>query len=244
VQGGQAFVALSAGARHTCGLAAGGAAFCWGGNQLGQLGDSTQVSRGAPVAVAGGHAFTSISAGTSHTCALTAAAQAFCWGLGEEGALGIGADTALHTVPQPVAGGIAFASISAGDNTTCGISTAGDTYCWGVQYGTNGPVVLTPTLVAGFAFTAVQAGGDLYCGTTASGDLYCWGLPPLGNGTSTGSAAPILIDLGQGTTGFGVGVDHTCAITQDGRTSCWGHLGRMFLLDVYFLLPAHIIAQG
>jgi uncharacterized protein YjdB len=242
VQGGRAFVMLSAGAHHTCGLIAGGAAFCWGGNQFGQLGDSTLQNRSAPVAVAGAVAFTSITAGTSHTCGLTAGGAAYCWGLGELGALGIGADTGFYAVPQPVAGGIRFTSLSAGGNTTCGRSTGGDTYCWGVMYGATDSVARTPTVVSG-AFSEVQAGENHYCGLIA-GTLLCWGHPPLGDGTNTGSDVPEAIDLGQATTAFSVGGEHTCVITADGRTSCWGHVGKLFLAQVYFLLPTHIIAQG
>lgn len=39
VLGDRAFVQLSAGEDHTCGVTAGGAAYCWGANDFGQLGD-------------------------------------------------------------------------------------------------------------------------------------------------------------------------------------------------------------
>ncbi|HEY6061084.1 MAG TPA: Ig-like domain-containing protein, partial [Gemmatimonadales bacterium] len=46
------FTALAGGEEYTCGLASGtGAAFCWGRNDYGQLGDGTQTSRLAPVQV-------------------------------------------------------------------------------------------------------------------------------------------------------------------------------------------------
>ena len=53
---------------HSCGLTASGAAYCWGRNSLGQVGDNTTIDKSSPVAVAGGLTFTMIGLGGSHTC--------------------------------------------------------------------------------------------------------------------------------------------------------------------------------
>lgn len=104
--GGQAFVRLAAGEYHTCGLAASGAAFCWGRNAAGQLGDGTQIDRIIPTAVvmpAGGVTFKTLSLGELHSCAVAGTpatggsgttattGRAFCWGDNEYGQLGDGA---------------------------------------------------------------------------------------------------------------------------------------------------------
>ena len=64
VSGGFTFAALSAGGAgstvgpHTCGVTPGGAAYCWGYNGYGQLGDGTSgTNRLTPVAVSGGLTF-------------------------------------------------------------------------------------------------------------------------------------------------------------------------------------------
>ena len=36
---------------HACGLTTGGAAYCWGYNNSGQVGDGTETNRSTPVAV-------------------------------------------------------------------------------------------------------------------------------------------------------------------------------------------------
>jgi alpha-tubulin suppressor-like RCC1 family protein len=51
VSGGLTFTSISAGRFHTCGVATGGAAYCWGANDVGELGDGTTTFRLVPVPV-------------------------------------------------------------------------------------------------------------------------------------------------------------------------------------------------
>jgi len=65
--------AVTAGELHSCGIAVSppGAAFCWGYNAYGQLGDGTTSDRSVPVAVASGSViFSTIAAGEIHSCGL------------------------------------------------------------------------------------------------------------------------------------------------------------------------------
>jgi len=185
------FANISAGGRHTCAVQASGAAFCWGVNDLGQLGTGGVGGiADTPALVATGSGFTSVSAGQNHTCALTAGGAAFCWGLNASGQLGTGAVGGVSPVPVAVAGGLTFARISAGYTHTCGLTTAGAVYCWGenadLQLG-RGPFTgssvadATPVQVtggglpAGVTFTSVTAGAAHSCGVGSDGFAYCWG---------------------------------------------------------------------
>lgn len=80
--------------------------------------------------------------------------------------------------PAPAPEHVRYASVSAGDGFTCGLSTRGAAYCWGdgTKLGSAQPDTTgTPRAVdGGAAFTQVAA-GEYTCARTAAGDLYCWG---------------------------------------------------------------------
>lgn len=219
---------VSTGYAHTCAVIPTGAAYCWGGNQLGELGDGTTTSSGIPVAVAGGLRFTSVSAGGYHTCGVTETGAAFCWG---------GAILGQPTTPVEVAGGLRFTTVSTGVAHTCGVTSTGAAYCWGDNgYGQLGDGTTmnseTPVAVAGgLSFTAVSAGGSYNhspphtCGVTSTGAAYCWGyngFGQLGNGTMISSATPVAVAGGLSFTAVSSGAGYTCGVTSAGGAYCWG----------------------
>jgi hypothetical protein len=63
-----------------CGRTAAGAAWCWGRNREGQLGDGTTDSSATPVAVSGGLAFRDLSASGVGACGITLDESVWCWG--------------------------------------------------------------------------------------------------------------------------------------------------------------------
>jgi len=65
---------------HACGLDADGAAWCWGENWDGQLGNASDARRLSPTQVETPERFTRLSCGTLHTCALGTAGGVWCWG--------------------------------------------------------------------------------------------------------------------------------------------------------------------
>lgn len=94
------FLGPVAGSLHACGVTTALAAFCWGSNGFGQLGDGSTVNKTSPGLVAGGLTFLALSAGAQHTCGV-GPAGAFCWGLNYYGQLGDGS-TANSPVPVRV----------------------------------------------------------------------------------------------------------------------------------------------
>ncbi len=78
VAGGRTYTAIAAGDYHTCAIAVGGAAYCWGANDFGALGSGDSASHSTPTAVAGGHLFQAIDGGNVHTCGLTTGGDVYC----------------------------------------------------------------------------------------------------------------------------------------------------------------------
>lgn len=85
--------ALVSGAAHTCALLADGAAYCWGQNLHGQLGNGSTVNAPTPTAVTGGITFARLSAGGGVTCGVSVEGVEYCWGLNQSGQLGDGSRT-------------------------------------------------------------------------------------------------------------------------------------------------------
>jgi alpha-tubulin suppressor-like RCC1 family protein len=248
VEGDHSFTQLAAGASHTCALKSDGAAFCWGRNNAGQLGDnSTNGLPGdrqlSPVAVAGGLGFTRVSVGALHTCGLTANGTAYCWGANSGGQLGDGTTT-NRPVPVAVSGGLTFTQITTGGYTrglTCGLTSGGAAYCWGenvsgqLGLGTadTDPHTAPVPVSGGLTFASLAAGASHICGITTAGAAYCWGanvLGSLGDGTQTQRNAPAAVTGGLtfteiATGGFSNVNAHTCARTNGGQAYCWGDNG-------------------
>src|SRR5437667_430503 len=127
------FAKMSAGGAGTCGVTAGGAAYCWGSNIYGQLGDGTTTNRSSPVLVTGGVSFAAVSAGGDggHTCGVPAGGAVSCWGYNGSGQLGDGTTT-NRSSPVLVTGGVSFAAVSAGaaGDCTCGVTSGGAGCGW------------------------------------------------------------------------------------------------------------------
>src|SRR5450759_42716 len=233
-QGGVTFSSITAGLTYTCGLTSAGAAWCWGDNGQGRLGDNTTTERHLPVAVQqGGVTFTSITGGADHTCGLTSAGAAYCWGANWYGQLGDNTTTERDVPTAVQQGPVTFSSITAGDAHTCGLTGAGATYCWGINWaGQLGDNTTTerdvPTAVqqGPVTFSSITASYYHTCGLTSAGAAWCWGgnwYGELGDNTTTSRSAPVAVQQGGVTfTSITAGRNGSCGLTGAGAAWCWG----------------------
>ena len=225
----------------------------WSGTNPPQcLGDAA----GIPVAVVcpnGPCQFTDISAGNSHTCAVDTSGDAWCWGSNNYGELGIGLpsrppeEAPLHCASRRRKNSNRFAPVH---TKTCGLTTMGKVYCWGINDLAIVPansdpsrIVVVPELVdmpTRAAVTAIDLSAHHACALTASGSLFCWGtnsdLGHSGYGQFTAAprcnscpATPQLMQ-GAGITDLvmqrvslvSTGVHGSCAHLTNEQTVCWG----------------------
>jgi len=248
LSGGLTFAAVRVGTFHACGVTTGGAAYCWGEDSGGQLGDGAGPGMSTPVPVAGGLTFAAVSLGNASTCGVTTTGAAYCWGISTLGALGTGTSsgpekcqnsggTDCSTIPVAVTGGLTFRQVEAKAFSACGVTTSGTAYCWGnnsgdqLGLGTDTgpeqcadegvliPCSRSPVAVPGLSdLVSLSAAESYACGLTSTGVAYCWGLPQ-GYGDHT---APVAVPGGLTFATLSAGPNVTCGVTTAGVAYCWG----------------------
>ena len=176
------------------------AAYAWGLNNAGQLGDgSGMYTQHLPVQVAVpvGVTFTSVAVGFQHSLATGSDGSTYAWGDNSYGELGNGGGTYQPTPVKVVTPtGVAFISIAAGGNHCLALGDDGKTYAWGrndngqLGDGTTTdrllPVPVTvPALVS---LSGLVAGRSQSFGIGSDGNAYAWGdnsQGETGDGTTT-----------------------------------------------------------
>lgn len=212
----QASISLGAGNLHTCATVE-GESYCWGYNNLGQLGDGSTTSSTTPEPVAMALQALQIDGGYRHTCAV-AAGGVKCWGLNNKGQLGDGTTTNRTTPVTAVDNNSGATQVGAGYEHSCAI-VQGAVDCWGDNtYGQTGSLLPTTGV------TSITAGYYHNC-AVLNGGVKCWGRNnqgQLGNGTNIDSATPVeTIPANSGVLSISAGNYHTCALLNGG-VQCWG----------------------
>ena len=218
---------VAAGGKHTCALT-NGAAWCWGRNTSGQLGNGSTSRSNTPVAVSGlGSGVMALAAGYNQSCALLTDKTVKCWGTNKPGFV------RGPSTPVAVSGLVDVKSLTVGQYHACALTNTGAPLCWGRNDGGqlgNGTTTesATPVAVTGLSgVTALAAGGQHTCALLTDTTVRCWGsnyYGQLGNGTTTPGATPTPVAV----TGLSdvmaltAGYSHTCALLRDQTVKCWG----------------------
>lgn len=175
----------------------------------------------------------SVSVSQNSACATTRQGALYCWGTlnwdGERTRIGVHPDSAALG-KLTLGRGVRLDQVEIGWLHYCGVTDDGVVRCDGVDYGGRlgfrrayGSSRTVPTALR---FISVVAGESHTCGLTALGKAYCWGDNGAGQ-TGIGSrvdsvAAPTAVVGGHRFRMITAGSRHTCGITVQGSTLCWG----------------------
>lgn len=228
------FQKVVAGNFFSCGLSNQGAAYCWGRNEFGELGDRAAAAVSPrPVRVSGDYVDISAAGDfehDSHACALDEGGRVHCWGDNGYGQLGDGTTTS-RALPNQVSGGVVFEALTSGGANSCGVTDDQRAFCWGRNFtGAVGDGSDTerhvPTRVdGGFRFASVSAGTYHGCGVTTADAVVCWGhnaTGQLGDGSTVMRLVPVELSLPFDVRAVTAGFQHSCALSDDGAAYCWG----------------------
>ena len=181
-------------------------------------------------------------------CVITTDNALRCWGDNSDGQLGLGsvgnAGDQPGELPKPdVPVGFAPVQITAGNNHTCARSAAGKVRCWGQnnegQLGYGNTIVLgdgpgeLPTADVNIGGTVIDISSGVHhtCAVLDDGAVRCWGRNTKGQlgigstvtiGDGPGEMPPASVNLGGLAARVSCGVNHSCALMNDGKVRCWG----------------------
>ena len=243
VIGGLAFESLTADGARTCGVTAGGVAYCWGfgfAGQIGLTGEGTGSVVPAPslVSVPGGP-WRSISISNSVSCAVTLTQDAVCSTDSSTIAVTTAALTGNKWLSVEVSSEQWLASSPDGGIGTshahaCAVQTLGGLMCWGLndlgQAGTGSvdptdPFVFWPfPVVDPVGYTEASVGSGFVCAVKAFVP-HCWGRNDhgqLGDGSLVNRSAPTPVTGATNYLRVSAGLSHACGLRGDTEVFCWG----------------------
>lgn len=217
------WTAVACGAYHTCAIR-GGAAYCWGQNDHGQLGRTGGLRDRPAAPLAGLTQPVAVVAGADHACAI-AGDRLWCWGAVRGGTAATPVDVtparlSPRTVTRASAGG-AGTCASNGAQTFClGLDGAGERGDGSFGYSDDFP---TNPVVGLSGVTALTSGTGFHC-ALAGGQVRCWGDNASGQIGAGEIATGFTARKVPGTwTAVAAGTDATCALDDAGKPWCWGH---------------------
>jgi len=208
---GNAVAQLAGGEEQACVLLYSGAVYCWGENNLGELGDGsvagtntceTNVAcRPAPQPVSGLADVAQVSVAALHSCAVKKDGSVWCWGVNSNLELGhpsssdmncaaAGAATAIPCNPLPtrvgLPGGVLGAAVVTGRRYSCALTTTSTSTPQRVG-SSSGASSVFPAAV-----TALSSDHDDYPHVCAlsGGSIWCWGANPGGQNGHDPAADP------------------------------------------------------
>jgi alpha-tubulin suppressor-like RCC1 family protein len=121
------------------------------------------------------------------------------------------------------------ASVAAGQQFTCALTSDGKSYCWGDNLkGQLGDSSFVPQLVpaptaGGHQFAAIAAAAASACALDHEGTAWCWGDDPTQPGVPLSyRTSPVAVSSPRPFKSITVGAKFGCGLDVDGAAFCWG----------------------
>ena len=219
---------VASGYFHSLALKSDGTVFAWGSNDRGQLGDGTTTNRSTPFKVPGLSNVIAIAAGGYHSLALRSDGTVWAWGWNQQGQLGDGTTTDRR-VPTQVSGLSGVSAIAGGGVHSAALRNDRTVRTWGGngtgQLG-DGTTVLRSTPIRPIGVSDIQqiaAGGFMTYARRGDGSLVAWGRGGMaGHAADSDTLVPAVVPFLKNLKTISSNLDHTVAMTNEGRTFAWG----------------------
>ncbi|MBV8195344.1 MAG: hypothetical protein JOY80_07430 [Candidatus Dormibacteraeota bacterium] len=225
------WIAVAAGETFTCAIAADGSLWCWGDDELGELGTGPGSGSSTPRELGAGP-WHGLVAGYQFACALDANGAASCWGNNGNGECGT--ITSANPAPiAPISGSNTFVQLTAGAYFACGVRDDGKLRCWGAdslgELGDDGDTDESEPVAVDYDqitdWTTLAAGFYHACALRSDGSLWCWGNDAYEEFATTTAASFQGTPVPVGSASYlelGLGAYHTCAIDGTHQLECAG----------------------
>lgn len=237
-------VSISCSTDHSCLVTEKGDVWCYGLNELGELGFETPAACGyqgvqpcsvLPNRVPGLPAMSVVATYQGETCGISRSGAVYCWGLSTAGWRGpdVGGTTitlvpSLHDAKR----------LALGRNFGCAVDSIGRVWCWGenkdgqLGRGIASSFELVPQPVVDLPAAEDVSAGDGHVCALSSGRVYCWGLnedrqvapDDVRCDSEYCNPRPRLVSLPSGASASSISLSYvaSCALDQDGKVYCWG----------------------
>jgi alpha-tubulin suppressor-like RCC1 family protein len=227
-------VAYSASLYNSCSVDRKGQLRCAGYNVFGNLGNNSTTTSYVTTAtlIDEVNTYQTVATGVYHSCAIQRDGLMRCWGWNHYGAVGDGSQYNIIYQPTLVSGSEKFSQVAVSYYTTCGLTSAGQLFCWGGNLasfgdGTNNQSLVPKKVQSDKRYIKISGRTNGFCGITDLNELFCWGYNntnQLGfpTGTPSPSGVPIRIDGNEKYKEIAVGTYHSCGITITNELKCWG----------------------
>jgi alpha-tubulin suppressor-like RCC1 family protein len=210
-------------------------AWAWGANNLGQLGDGTNVDRHTPVQVQNLSGVTAVAGGYGHALALRTDGTVWAWGQNRDGQLGNGSTVDSNT-PVQVQNLSGVTAIAGGG--WIALKSDGTVWTWGSNFlGQLGDGTTvdrhTPVQVQNLSGVIAIAASFFHgLAVKADGTVWSWGSNSsgqLGDGTFNTHRTPVQVQDLSGVMAVSATGGVSFALKNDGTVWAWGDNGGGYL---------------